>query len=143
SQQAGTGRLGSAAAGPRGPSAAPPPSGDRLVILPGRGRVAQLRAGRQQLRGEAIRPGGPRPQPGARGALLDRAQPGQRIRPEVRMSSARSTPTGPISTDGPPPRRRVALVVDDDPEFRESLALLVRREGFDVEEAPTLAEARS
>ena len=35
-----------------------------------------------------------------------------------------------------------ALVVDDDKVFRESLAVLVDREGFDVRTAPTLAEAR-
>ncbi len=47
-------------------------------------------------------------------------------------------------TGGPtPPEARRALVVDDDAAFRESLALLVRREGFEVEEAATVAEARA
>jgi DNA-binding NtrC family response regulator len=36
-----------------------------------------------------------------------------------------------------------ALVVDDDPGFRESLALLVARTGCDVREASSLAEARA
>jgi DNA-binding NtrC family response regulator len=36
-----------------------------------------------------------------------------------------------------------ALVVDDDPGFRESLALLVARAGCDVREASSLAEARA
>ena len=35
-----------------------------------------------------------------------------------------------------------ALVVDDDRDFRESLCLLVEREGFEVRQAGTLAEAR-
>ena len=34
-----------------------------------------------------------------------------------------------------------ALVVDDDREFRESVALLVEREGFTVREADCLATA--
>jgi DNA-binding NtrC family response regulator len=38
--------------------------------------------------------------------------------------------------------RPTALVVDDDVDFRESLAVLVRREGFEVQEAGSLAEAR-
>jgi DNA-binding NtrC family response regulator len=36
-----------------------------------------------------------------------------------------------------------ALVVDDDPDFRSSMALLVSREGFKVREASSLAAARS
>jgi two-component system, NtrC family, response regulator HydG len=40
------------------------------------------------------------------------------------------------------PTRFTALVVDDDAGFRESLALLVRREGFEVREACNLARAR-
>jgi len=36
-----------------------------------------------------------------------------------------------------------ALVIDDDPEFRSSMALLVGREGFRVREASSLASARS
>ncbi len=43
----------------------------------------------------------------------------------------------------PAARPRVALLVDDDSLFRESLALLVRREGFEVAEAATLGEARA
>jgi two-component system, NtrC family, response regulator AtoC len=35
-----------------------------------------------------------------------------------------------------------ALIIDDDPEFRASLALLVEREGFEVSEVGTLEEAR-
>ena len=35
-----------------------------------------------------------------------------------------------------------ALVIDDDREFRESVALLVQREGFVVREADSLASAR-
>ncbi len=35
-----------------------------------------------------------------------------------------------------------ALIVDDDPDFRTSLAMLVEREGFEVQEAGTLADAR-
>ncbi len=35
-----------------------------------------------------------------------------------------------------------ALIVDDDPEFRASLALLVEREGFEVLEASTVDDAR-
>ncbi len=35
-----------------------------------------------------------------------------------------------------------ALIVDDDPEFRASLALLVEREGFEVLEAGTVDDAR-
>ncbi len=42
-----------------------------------------------------------------------------------------------------PPRPHTALLVDDDLLFRESLALLVRREGFQVTEASTVAEARA
>jgi len=38
--------------------------------------------------------------------------------------------------------RLSALIVDDDTEFRASLALLVAREGFEVREAASLAEAR-
>jgi DNA-binding NtrC family response regulator len=36
-----------------------------------------------------------------------------------------------------------ALIVDDDPDFRASLAALVEREGFRVTEAPRIAEARA
>jgi DNA-binding NtrC family response regulator len=36
-----------------------------------------------------------------------------------------------------------ALVVDDEKDFRESMALLVKREGFAVEEADSLAHARA
>jgi DNA-binding NtrC family response regulator len=36
----------------------------------------------------------------------------------------------------------IALIVDDDPEFAHSLALLVKREGFDTRTAGSLAEAR-
>lgn len=36
-----------------------------------------------------------------------------------------------------------ALIVDDDPEFRDSMALLVGREGYRVREAPSLTSARS
>jgi DNA-binding NtrC family response regulator len=52
--------------------------------------------------------------------------------------TARETPRP--STDGRP--RRVALLVDDDSDFRESLAVLVGRENFDVRQASSLAEAR-
>ena len=41
-----------------------------------------------------------------------------------------------------PPARFTALVVDDDVAFRESLSMLVSREGFDVREAGDLAQAR-
>jgi two-component system, NtrC family, response regulator AtoC len=41
-----------------------------------------------------------------------------------------------------PAARLAALVVEDDPEFRASLAALVEREGFEVREAGSLAEAR-
>jgi DNA-binding NtrC family response regulator len=40
-------------------------------------------------------------------------------------------------------RRFSALVVDDDPGFRESLALLVARAGCDVRQASSLADARA
>ncbi len=36
----------------------------------------------------------------------------------------------------------LALIVEDDPDFRESLALLVERERFDARQAGSLAEAR-
>ncbi len=39
-------------------------------------------------------------------------------------------------------RQRVALLVEDNEDFRVSLALLVGREGFEVREAATLAAAR-
>ncbi len=58
------------------------------------------------------------------------------------MSEAREPGPG-APEDAAPPSPRVALIVDDDPIFRESLALLVRREGFEAEEAGTLAEARA
>ena len=35
-----------------------------------------------------------------------------------------------------------ALIVEDDPDFRTSVAILVEREGYRVCEAPTLASAR-
>ncbi len=41
-----------------------------------------------------------------------------------------------------PGARLSALILDDDAEFRASLAALVEREGFDVREAGSLAEAR-
>ncbi len=40
-------------------------------------------------------------------------------------------------------RQPTALVVDDDENFRESLEILVRREGFETRTASSLAEARS
>ena len=39
--------------------------------------------------------------------------------------------------------RLSALIVDDDADFREGLALLVEREGFDVRQAESLASART
>ena len=39
-------------------------------------------------------------------------------------------------------KRFRALLIDDDEEFRESLALLVEREGFEVRAGASLAEAR-
>ncbi len=52
--------------------------------------------------------------------------------------------SAPATRPEPPRARRprVALLVEDDALFRESLALLVRREGFEVREASSLAEAR-
>ncbi|HTO08594.1 MAG TPA: sigma-54 dependent transcriptional regulator [Myxococcota bacterium] len=38
---------------------------------------------------------------------------------------------------------QTALVIDDDPEFRESMAKLVEHEGFQVRQAASLAETRS
>jgi DNA-binding NtrC family response regulator len=43
--------------------------------------------------------------------------------------------------DAPEPPK--ALIVDDEPDFRDSLRALVEREGFEVETAGTLREARS
>ncbi|RPH56879.1 MAG: sigma-54-dependent Fis family transcriptional regulator, partial [Acidobacteria bacterium] len=40
-------------------------------------------------------------------------------------------------------KRRLALLVEDDADFRESLAALVSREGFEAVEASSLAEARA
>jgi two-component system response regulator AtoC len=48
----------------------------------------------------------------------------------------------PASHDEDGMTRFSALVVDDDKVFRESLAVLVDREGFDVRTASTLAETR-
>ncbi len=63
------------------------------------------------------------------------------------MSTRAHTPVAQAATAeamrSPEPPRRVALVVDDDEDFRASLALLVRREGFEVTEASTLAQARA
>ena len=42
-----------------------------------------------------------------------------------------------------PPAPRVALLVEDDADFRQSLAVLIGREGFETREAATLAEARA
>jgi two-component system response regulator AtoC len=39
--------------------------------------------------------------------------------------------------------RPTALIVDDDPDFRESMAMLVGREGLDVRQADSLATARA
>jgi DNA-binding NtrC family response regulator len=48
-----------------------------------------------------------------------------------------------MTPDGPSERAPIALVVDDDETFRDSLAELVRREGFRAVPASTLAEARA
>jgi DNA-binding NtrC family response regulator len=49
----------------------------------------------------------------------------------------------PEAREGRAATRRVALLVEDDADFRESLAALIAREGFDTAEAASLAEARA
>jgi len=56
-------------------------------------------------------------------------------------TAARSTPEE-IPEDASSPARPLALVVDDDPDFRSSVSALVTREGFETREAGTLEEAR-
>ena len=51
--------------------------------------------------------------------------------------------TRPRRERAPSQEPRTALLVEDDPEFRESLALLIGREGFETRETGSVAEARA